>query len=431
MIIKYVAVAFGAVFEVYIMDMFMGIFSEKRKTAKKARVIFLAAVTCIYTTALFFVPGSLLSLCALPVAFAVSQLYNSKQYLKLVLAGCVAVISAMVQLFVDGILMLLISNTFLQLSSNAPAYALGILMSKFFMLVFTILIKFGAKKLSIENIGIKYLALLSILPLATVFVMFLMCQIIFIIDSSSLKITFILASMLLILANVVTLEVIRNQNTLSKAEYELKLFKENIAEQKKHYENAQLSHYEIQRIRHDMKNSYIAAIAEIQAGNCAAAVEQLKSNVDIIERSCEITDTGHPALDAIIDSKTNLCRELGIHIDMSYMYSSPICINEIEIAVVIGNILDNAIEACRKINYYGGEICGVISADMQEIIIDIKNTAFSSSYPETSKADRQRHGFGLKSVSHIAKKYNGYAKFSFNNNVFSSFVILKNKLFSY
>ena len=45
---------------------------------------------------------------------------------------------------------------------------------------------------------------------------------------------------------------------------------------------------------------------------------------------------------------------------------------------------------------------------------------------KTSKIDKKSHGYGLKSISHIAKKYNGYAKFSFSDNIFTSYVILEN-----
>ena len=54
-----------------------------------------------------------------------------------------------------------------------------------------------------------------------------------------------------------------------------------------------------------------------------------------------------------------------------------ITINEIEIAVIVGNILDNAIEACQKVRSEK-EIWGSIMVDKHDIIINIKNTAVDS-----------------------------------------------------
>lgn len=252
-----------------------------------------------------------------------------------------------------------------------------------------------------------------------------MYQIMLIIDNNQLKITFIFASMLLILSNVITFEIIRNQNKLAKSEYELKLLKENITEQTKHYENLQSSHEEIRQMRHNMRSVCIATIAELKVGKIDNAIEQLQSNIDIIEKSSKVIDTGHPSIDSIIENKLNKCDELNINVNLSYQYKKSITINEIEIAVIVGNILDNAMEACQKV-ISDKEIWGSITVDKQDIIINIKNTAVGSNNLKTSKINKKDHGYGLKSISLIAKKYNGYTKFSFSDNTFTSYVILRN-----
>ena len=60
----------------------------------------------------------------------------------------------------------------------------------------------------------------------------------------------------------------------------------------------------------------------------------------------------------IIENKLKRCKQLNIDADLSYLYKEDININEIEIAVIIGNILDNAIEACQKLITPNKEIWG-------------------------------------------------------------------------
>ena len=253
-----------------------------------------------------------------------------------------------------------------------------------------------------------------------------MYQVIIVIDSSDLKLTFVFANMFLILSNTITFEIIHNQNKLTKSEYELKLLKDNINEQTKHYVNLQSSHEEIRQLRHNLRSICIGTIAELKSGKIENAILELQNSIDITERSSKAIDTGHPSIDAIVENKLNKCDELKISTNISYQYAEPITINEIEIAVIIGNILDNAIEACQKVTDINKEIWGSITVDKQNIIINIKNTAESSNNLKTSKADKKSHGYGLKSITHIAKKYNGYAKFLFDNNIFTSYVILGN-----
>ena len=175
-----------------------------------------------------------------------------------------------------------------------------------------------------------------------------------------------------------------------------------------------------------MKSIYIGTIAELKAGKTKNAIEQLQNSISIIEKSSKVIDTGHPSIDSIIENKLNRCEELNINAKLSYQYKEPVTINEIEISVIVGNILDNAIESCQKVTDTNKDIWGSITVDKHDIIINIKNTAMNSNNLKTSKSDKKSHGYGLKSIKHIAKKYNGYAKFSFGDNIFTSYVLLEN-----
>lgn len=367
-----------------------------------------------------------MTLCSLLTVFIINQLYESKQYVKIILTIGISAINIASELSINGILMIINNGNYLDTNSDTQLFSLGLLLSKFVAFVIIILTKMSNRKFNVDNLNPKYLVLLSILPITTIFIGILMYKIILIIDTTSLKIVFIFANMLLIISNIITFEIIRNQNNLAKSEYELNLLKNSVLEQTKHYEDLQSSQEEIRQMRHNMRSMCIGTIAELKVGKTDNAIEQLQSNIDIIEKSSKTIDTGHPSIDSIIENKLIKCDELNISTNLSYQYRELITINEIEIAVIIGNILDNAIEACQKITDINKEIWGSITVDKQNITINIKNTAVSSNNLKTSKTDKKSHGYGLKSISHIAKKYNGYAKFSFENNIFTSYVILEN-----
>ena len=329
------------------------------------------------------------------------------------------------ELLFGGLFMLISGDNHLEVNTTPEAYAIGTALTKFLVFVIILIFEFKRKSIVISNLTPTYLTLLSVLPITTITLSVLMYQIILVIDSSGIKLTFVFANMLLILSNAITFEIIRVQNRLTKSEYDLKLLKNSIDEQTKHYEELKSSQEEIRQIRHNMRSICIGVIAELKVGKIKNAIDQLQSNIDVIEKSSKVIDTGHPSIDSIIENKLNRCEELNIHTNLSYQYKETININEIEIAVIIGNILDNAIEACQKITN-NKEIWGSITVDKQDIIINIRNTAVSSNNLKTSKNNKKLHGYGLKSISHIAKKYNGYAKFFFSDNIFTSYVILEN-----
>ena len=426
MIIKYISLILSAALEVYSANMFIGTFSDKKKLNKKL-FVGLYSVFLLYQIAIsIFLQGPILLLLSILMVFSTSQLFQPKLFIKLILSFSYLIIGVAGDMITSGILMITHSANFETLNSDPQIYSVGVLLSKFTSFLIILVVKTGKRKFYINNLGIKYSLFLSILPVSTIFLLFLMYKIMWIIDNVELKVSFVIASILLILSNIVTFEIIRIQSRLVNSEYELKLLKENISEQTKHYVNLQSSHEEIRQLRHNLRSICIGTIAELKSGKIENAILELQNSIDITERSSKVIDTGHPSIDAIVENKLNKCDELKISTNISYQYTEPININEIEIAVIIGNILDNAIEACQKVSDINKEIWGSITVDKQNIIINIKNTAESSNNLKTSKADKKSHGYGLKSITHIAKKYNGYAKFLFDNNTFTSYVILEN-----
>lgn len=426
MIVKYIAIIFGTMFEIYSTNMFISTFSNRKQIKNSSLTIIYSAILTFQTLASLTTQGTILLICSFITAFVICQIYNSKQYIKMILSITIIIINIASEMIVSGLLMLTKTINFDEINSDPQLFALGTLISKFIMFLLVLIVHFGKRKLNIENVGIKHLIILSILPFTTLSMLIIMYQVMFVINSTKLKLMFVISSIFLIFSNIITFSVINRQSLLAKTEYELKLLKDNINEQTKHYVDLQASHEEIRQIRHNIRSICIGTIAELKVGKIENAINQLQSNIDIIEKSSKIIDTGHPSIDSIIENKLNRCDELNIHTNLSYQYKETININEIEVAVIIGNILDNAIEACLKTKNIDREIWGSITVDQQNIIINIKNTAMDSNNLKTSKTNKKDHGYGLKSISHIAKKYNGYAKFSFTDNIFTSYVILEN-----
>lgn len=426
MAIKYISIVLGAIFEIYCINKFIAIFAPIKKLTKIKHQISVLLICFYHILISLFLEGFPLALGAFATVFLFNQLYQSKQFVKFIISISVSVMNISSELLFGGIFMIIFKDSHVLVNTTPEAYAIGIFLSKFF--VFVIILIFEARRQSIttSNLSTKYLLLLSVLPITTVILSVLMYQVILVIDSAGIKLTFVIANILLILSNAITFEIIHKQERLAKAEYELKLLKNNVDEQTKHYEDLQSSQNEIRKIRHDIKNVCVGAIAEMNAGNLASAIELLNNNIDIVEQSNKVIDTGHPAIDTIVENKLQKCEDLNIFTDLHYRYNNVININEIEVAVIVGNILDNAIEACQKITDDRKEIWGTIASDNQNIIIEIMNTAIDSNDFKTSKTDKKSHGFGLSSISHIAKKHKGYAKFEFDNNEFRSFVILEN-----
>ena len=102
-------------------------------------------------------------------------------------------------------------------------------------------------------------------------------------------------------------------------------------------------------------------------------------------------------------------------------------LDAVDLCVIFGNALDNAIEACEKLENHRMINISAIYDDNQ-LICKIANTALQgTSNLQTTKADKENHGFGLDNIKQALSKYNHVVKIEHADNEFVLSFIIFNK----
>ncbi len=146
-------------------------------------------------------------------------------------------------------------------------------------------------------------------------------------------------------------------------------------------------------------------------------LHRLKKN-----RSLEVMHVSarHPVIDVILNQKYQVARENGIKMQIQVNDLSAVTIPVDSIVVVLTNLLDNAIEACRRIDGCREIFCSILHED--GLYISIRNTSEPVQIVDgmipTSKADSLSHGFGLMSVSHVLDKLDAEYTFGYEDGWF-------------
>lgn len=143
--------------------------------------------------------------------------------------------------------------------------------------------------------------------------------------------------------------------------------------------------------------------------------------------------TGNEAMDVVLTEKSVLCRKNEIVFTciadgqcLSYM--SPV-----DIYSVLGNIIDNAVEYLSAIADKEKRVISLMirrEGDMDMIQIEnflAERPREEQGMPLTTKKDKENHGYGLKSVRYILKKYEGIMRISMENRMFSLTIALPQK----
>lgn len=180
-------------------------------------------------------------------------------------------------------------------------------------------------------------------------------------------------------------------------------------------------------LRHDFLK-HISMISYLnEQGNkeeLAEYLEEIQNNVKLQQKYIE---TGNFVFDSILNYKIQTAMEEGICIEVQAKVPAELKVSIYDMNVILSNLIDNSIEAVRKIENKKIEIEIIYSKNRLQI--HIKNpcgdvlTNDKGMYL-TTKHDRETHGYGLRNVRTIVERYDGIMEVKNKDNVFSAFVCL-------
>jgi len=142
-----------------------------------------------------------------------------------------------------------------------------------------------------------------------------------------------------------------------------------------------------------------------------------------------IVKTGNIMLDAVLSSKKEDAIRQGIDFTFNLNVKPELTYMCMEICILLGNAIDNAIEACVRSCLDKKIIEMDLVADSSRFLLHIKNTVgivpqVKGKFLKTQKGDNLRHGIGLKSIKQISNKLGGDMTYEYNDNQFNIWIYL-------
>lgn len=139
--------------------------------------------------------------------------------------------------------------------------------------------------------------------------------------------------------------------------------------------------------------------------------------------------TKHMGISGLLSSKYQLMRKKKIEFTWSIDFPTEINVKLIDVSIVLGNALDNSIEACEKLDENDRHINLFAKEKMDHIIIKIRNSCLrghSNKDYATTKDDVENHGYGLKNIKFVVEKYGGIMSIEENSDEFLLNIALPN-----
>lgn len=182
---------------------------------------------------------------------------------------------------------------------------------------------------------------------------------------------------------------------------------------------------------HDLRQHLLVLESYIQSNDKARLQEYLKKYRRTLPENIETTLCNNHAVDAIIRHYINIAKAEGIQTFVNLKMLETSGISDLDLCIIFGNCLENAIEACEKMKTGNrfvkinatliGNILAITIDNSFDGKINLKNGNF------LSRKRTNEEGIGLSSIRAVVEKYEGIANFEFDTQIFKASIML-NKL---
>lgn len=195
-----------------------------------------------------------------------------------------------------------------------------------------------------------------------------------------------------------------------------------------HYAEVENMYNQTRGWRHDYRNHIQVLKNYAELGDMEAVKSYLNELAEDLETVDMALKTGNRMADVILNSKISLARSKEIQVRADAHVPVTLSIADIDLCIILGNLFDNAIEACQDLP--GQE-------RMIRVYMDMKNTQLYISFTNTTAQKKQRkengrfvttkgkgHGYGLVRIDTIIQRYQGYIRRGSEDGAFTTEILL-------
>ena len=212
---------------------------------------------------------------------------------------------------------------------------------------------------------------------------------------------------------------------LTLADYEALAQEKRLASLREvYYQGIQREQAQVRTLRHDLRNHLTVLLGLIESGERERAEDYLQQIVGSPALKGSRQICGNTAANAVLAAKTEEMARCGLHGDVQVSLPEHLPVAEIDLCALLGNALDNAMEAAVKAE--NKSITVRCRADKGMLMLKVRNALAGDERDDlaTTKADKKYHGFGLAGMREIANRYGGILETSTDGGCFELLVCL-------
>lgn len=423
--------AFTSIFEIIIILTFLDGFLEKKEVAKirKITVIIIAFIQLFIVSSFLYNISNALIVNFLLVSIFISKMLF-KGHLNTHIFTCVLLLAILVVTELASVSLLILSlDLEAEIFRSDPLFKLIAVTIKNILSFVAVKIICMYKKSYVTETGRKYFFLLLAIPVISIVVAVIILDLV--VKYKITETLFVLiAYICLMYVNAIVFSIYEMILEQLENNYSYRLIEKQLELQLNHYNKLAENREVLSEVIHDFKN-HLNCIYNLYKYDKKNELGNYIKNLINITDTEKIIDTGNPVIDAVLSEKIDIADKMGIKFVRELYLPSNIEIKHTDLCIVLGNSLDNAIEACKRItdSSMPKEIKLSMNYRDKYMVIVVTNTCDKppiklGRFFKSSKPSPELHGLGLQSIDRTVKKYNGNMVIKYDNNIFELEIVM-------
>lgn len=196
----------------------------------------------------------------------------------------------------------------------------------------------------------------------------------------------------------------------------------------KHCQEVEHMYRQTRGWRHDYHNH----IQTMKAYLAMGSLEELDAYLNELDQDLTTVDTviktGNVMIDAILNSKISLAKSRDIRVEAKAVVPARLAVSEVDLSLIIGNLMDNAMEACMEIEDASKRFIRVyidiLKGQLYLYVINAVKGRPKRSGQGYLPRKGNHHGFGLMRMDRVVERYHGYLDRQDEEGVFATEVLL-------
>ncbi|MBQ7378921.1 MAG: ATP-binding protein [Clostridia bacterium] len=229
-----------------------------------------------------------------------------------------------------------------------------------------------------------------------------------------------------LLLNLILYLMIRQLRAILKNKYEMRLMQERMAFEKSRVDEASVIWRNIRQVKHDLKNHFAVLRGHLADGDVEACEKYVAKLDATVEGMGNMIQSGNTVIDYLINSKLSGLE--GVEVLISGYVGHYNDIDDVDLACILGNVLDNATEALHRVEGEKRIELLFLRRKADRIIIcknTIKESVLSNNRRlKSTKASPELHGIGHQIVEATVKKYHGLIDYFEEDGMFGVQIML-------